>query len=277
MWFKRKYKLPHIFVACFPKSGSTFLSKALQGLTGYPEYHAAEEYVPNEQDISRRKLLKARRLSVIQQHAKGTKTNLNILREFRMRPIVHVRNLFDVVVSLRDHFYGHDHHFPTGYVHREFWQLHERDQYDYLIQMHLPWYFNFLISWHEAQRYFSLITTSYEELFVNPAGTLRRLADFYGLAADDAAIGRALEYAAGQPTGLNKGVSGRGRQQLTTAQRDAICRMAKVWQVDRKITRSVGVDIAEFDGDNAPSNWEPPASSLCNPSRQAHDRDLQFS
>ncbi|HTU25606.1 MAG TPA: sulfotransferase domain-containing protein [Pirellulales bacterium] len=257
MWFKRQYKLPHIFVACFPKSGSTFLAKALQGLTGYPEYHAAEEYVPNEQDISRRKLLKARRLSVIQQHTKGTKTNLNILREFGMRPIVHVRNLFDVVVSLRDHFYGQDHHFPTGYVHREFWQLSERDQYDFLIQMHLPWYFNFLVSWHEAQRYFGLIMTSYEELFADPASTLRRLADFYGLAADDAAIERALDYAASQPTGFNKGISGRGRQMLTTAQRDAICRMAKVWQVDRKITRSVGIDIAEFTADRFPSIANP--------------------
>jgi len=253
MWFNRRRKFAHIFVACFPKSGSTFLSKALQGLTGYPEYSSVEEYGHNEQDISRRKLGRARRLSVIQQHTKGTKSNLNILREFGMRPIVHVRNLFDVVISLHDHFYGEDHCFPTGYVHREFWRLPERDQFDYLIQMHLPWYFNFLISWHEAQRQFSLITTSYEELFTDTSGTLRRLADFYGLDADDAAIQRALEYASRQPTRLNKGVSGRGRQLLSPTQREAICRLAKVWQVDRKITRSVGIDITDFDEDRIPS------------------------
>ena len=129
----------------------------------------------------------------------------------------------------------------------------ERDQFDYLIHVHLPWYFNFLVSWHEAQRQFSLITTSYEELFDNPARTLRRLAGFYGLDVDDAAIQRALEHAARQPTRLNKGVSGRGLERLTPAQRDAICRLAKVWQVDQKITRSVGIDITEFNGDKIPS------------------------
>lgn len=256
MWFqKRARKFPHIFVACFPKSGSTFLSKALQGLTGYPEYCSVDECGHNEQDISPRRLGRARQLSVIQQHTKGTKANLNIMREFGMRPIVHVRNLFDVVISLHDHFFGEDHCFPTGYVHREFWKMQEQEQFDYLIHMHLPWYFNFLVSWHEAQRQFSLITTSYEELFANPAGTLRRLADFYGLDVDDAAIQRALEHAGRQHTRLNKGVSGRGRQILTPTQRDAICRLARVWRVERKVTRSIGIDITDFDDDMSSSDW----------------------
>jgi len=50
MWFNRRRKFAHIFGGCFPKSGSTFLSKALQGLTGYPEYSSVEEYGHNEQE-----------------------------------------------------------------------------------------------------------------------------------------------------------------------------------------------------------------------------------
>ena len=41
----------HILIACFPKSGSTYLSKVLQELTGYPEWYAAEPGDQNEQDF----------------------------------------------------------------------------------------------------------------------------------------------------------------------------------------------------------------------------------
>ncbi len=138
---------------------------------------------------------------------------------------------------------------PTGFVHREFWRLSQRDQFDYLIQIHLPWYFNFLVSWHEAQRHFSLIMTSYEELFADPPGTLRRLADFYEFDVDDMAIRQALQHVARQHTRLNKGVSGRGRELLSAAQRDAICRLAKVWQVDQTVMNSVGIDLTATDNE----------------------------
>lgn len=77
-----------------------------------------------------------------------------------------------MVVSLRDRFYNQSSFAPTGYVHREFWNLPEREQFDYLIHMHLPWYFSFLMSWHEARCEIGLINTSYEELFTDQVGTL---------------------------------------------------------------------------------------------------------
>ncbi len=208
-----------------------------------------------------RALRHARRTSVVQQHAKGTIDNVCRLREYGLRPIVHVRNVFDVVVSLRDHMHNEDPVFPTGFVHREFWKLDQPEQFDYLIHIHLPWYFNFLVSWHEAQREIGLIATSYEELFADPAGTLRRLADFYELDVDDAAIERALQYAAGQHTRLNKGVSGRGRQLLTPAQCDAVSRLAQVWQVDRKILRAVGIGVDPCGSARAPAAEPPSAAS----------------
>ncbi len=245
-WLRGKRRFPHLLVACFPKSGSTYLSKALQGLSGYPEYYLAEEGGHNEQDVSHRALRRARCAAVVQQHVKATSGNLALLKEFGVRPIVHVRNLLDVVVSLRDHFHREDSRAPTGFVHQEFWRLGQQEQFDYLIHMHLPWYFNFLVSWHEAEREIPLVRSSYEELFADRAGTLRRLAAFHGLPVNDTAIARALDYAALQHTRLNQGVSGRGQQSLSPRQRDAICRLGKLWHVDPKILRSVGVD--ELDG-----------------------------
>ncbi len=165
-------------------------------------------------------------------------------------------------------FIARDSRAPTGYVHRQFWELGQAEQFDYLIHMHLPWYFNFLISWHEAQRQIPLIRTSYEELFGDPAGTVRRVADFHGLQADDAAIAGALAHAAAQDTRLNQGVSGRGRQLLSPAQRDshppAGPRVARRAQV----LRSVGID--ELDG---PSLAIYPPSAAAAPAASAGDAD----
>ena len=43
----------HILIACFPKSGSTYLSLVLQELTGFPDWYGAEPGDQNEQDLSR--------------------------------------------------------------------------------------------------------------------------------------------------------------------------------------------------------------------------------
>jgi hypothetical protein len=70
------------------------------------------------------------------------------------------------------------------------------------------------------------------------------LVEFYEIPADEAAIERAVHRARRAPTRLNVGVSGRGLQLLTGSQRDAICRMAKLWQLDPAVMRRVGVEVA---------------------------------
>jgi hypothetical protein len=231
----------HIFVACFPKSGSTYLCKALEALTGFRPGFVAEQGKHNDQDVSPRKLRRLRGSTVIQQHTKGTFNNVRILREFEIKPMINLRNLYDVVISLYDHLKTEDHRVPTGYVHREYWKLSYREQLDYIIHIHLPWYFNFLVSWHEASQEMPLFVSTYENLMQNRALVLRQIADFYSIDVADQAITRAIQTADGQFTRFNRGIVGRGRAELSTAQRESIGRLAQVWKLDATLWDQIGL------------------------------------
>jgi hypothetical protein len=237
----RPRHLPHIFAACFPKSGSTYLCKVLQALTGFQSGYVAEHGKHNDQDISPRKLRSLKTSTVIQQHAKGTYNNLRILRQFELRPIVNVRNIYDVIVSLHDHLRNEDDRVPTGYVHREYWNLSYREQLDYLIGVHLPWYFNFVVSWHEASEELPIFVSTYERLMTNPSGVLRQIAEFYSMDVSDQAIESAFKSVEGQSTRLNHGIMGRGQAELSHQQRETIWRLARVWHVDQTVWDLVGL------------------------------------
>jgi len=152
-----------------------------------------------------------------------------------------VRNLFDVVVSLYDHLQQEDHRVPTGYVHCEYWNLTKAEQLDYLIQVHLPWYFNFLVSWQEASQQLPILMTTYEGLMADKAATLRQIATFSEIPIADDTISQAIVFADSQSTRRNRGLMGRGTTELTSRHRDAIWQLAQVWQVNDSTWHLVGL------------------------------------
>lgn len=222
----------HIFIACFPKSGSTYLSKVLQELTGYPGWYAAEPGEQKEQDLSERRLHRPRRPSIMQQHMRATQANLELLVWYRMRPIVQTRNLFDIVASLHDHFEQHGSGLSCGYISQDYLRMAWQERVDYLIHLHLPWYFNFLLSWRAAADRLELCHVTYEELFANQASELRRIADFYGIRVSNERIVAAIKRAAGRDTRFNVGISGRGAEMLNDDHKHAIYRLAEYCRVE---------------------------------------------
>ncbi len=229
----------HILIACFPKSGSTYLSSVLQELTGYPEWYAAEPGEQKEQDLSERRLHRPRRPSVIQQHLKATQANLELMLWYRMRPIVQTRNLFDVVASLHDHFQVHGSSLACGYVSDEYQRMPWPERVDYLIHLHLPWYFNFVLSWREAAERLEICPVTYEELFANQERTLCRIADFYGIRASAEQMAAAMSRAVTRETRFNVGINGRGAELLTDDHKQAIIRMARCCHVEMDASGNV--------------------------------------
>lgn len=216
----------HILIACFPKSGSTYLSLVLQELTGFPDWYGAEPGEQNEQDLSARRLRRPRRRSVLQQHMKATHSNLELLVAYHMRPIVQTRNLYDIVASLHDYFQGNRSSLSCGYISDEYLQMPWRERLDYLIHIHLPWYFNFVLSWREAARRIDVCHVTYETLFANQERELKRILAFYDMQASDEEIEAAMARAAAGDTRFNVGVVGRGIQLLTDEHKQAIRRLA---------------------------------------------------
>ena len=230
--FKRRFVRPsgpYVFVACMPRTGSTFLTETLCELTGFKRVELTDAYAENEQELDVPRLLDAWSYgSVTQQHVVANARTVELMRDFGIRPVVLVRDLVDVVASIR-HFLLTEGcgKWPTFFTTDErFRQLDEAAQYEQIVELGLPWYFDFFVSWVGVAQQGTLETLwlRYEDAVADWPGALRRIAEYYGLEARPAAIEAALARTTARASSLrlNKGAPGLGRSALPS---DALDRM----------------------------------------------------
>ena len=221
LFTKRRHCL---FVACFPKSGSTFLVSALADSTGYMRQFLGYDHL-NEQDLYLPSLIDSYNMNIVcHQHTRATAPNLELVSEFGIQPVVLVRNIFDCLVSLRDHLGRESRQTPVFNASDEFFAKPQAEQFDELIDLALPWYVNFFMSWKKAEtRGTELLWITYEDMMTDKAGTVRRVLDFYGTTQFSDHVDSAISCVdKGSDTRFNKGVSGRGEEQLSADQRRRI-------------------------------------------------------
>jgi hypothetical protein len=237
--FKRRFVRqsgPYVFVACMPRTGSTFLTETLCELTGFKRVELTDAFVENEQELDVPRLLDAYSYgTVTQQHVCANARTVRLMRDFGIRPVVLVRNVFDAVASIR-HFLLTEGcgKWPTFFTTDErFRGLDEATQYEQIVELGLPWYFDFFVSWAGVAERGALETLwlTYEDAVADWPGALRRVAEFYDLDADasaiDAALGRTTERASSLR--LNQGVVGRGEAVLDPAVRERIRRYTRFY------------------------------------------------
>jgi hypothetical protein len=229
-----------IYIACFPKSGSTYLYRLLLEITGYRKLRAVQHYAHNEQDIYEFKLRESRHHTVTQQHTKGGYYNVQIMNRWGICPVILVRNIFDIVPSFLDHLEL----LPAqamGYVHPEYAEMGRDDRLAFIIRLILPWYFHFLMSWRDARKDIRTHWITYEQLFSDQLSTVRGIIEFYGMKVEDERIVREIERMGDHFTRLNVGVTGRGRQMLGSKHVEEIRELAAAWKVDCEEFRMVGL------------------------------------
>jgi tetratricopeptide (TPR) repeat protein len=215
----------HIFIACVPKSASTFLKNVLVGLSGYRDLFAVYSSWQADQDIYLPSVIEYAGVNTVtQQHCRASETNVQIMQAFGIRPVILVRDIFDAVISMHD-FYRQGAYF-NSYFREDFMKFNEAKQIDLLIDNVVPWYLQFVSSWQRAEREKRLETywLKYEELTANKAAEIGQLLEFYGLGAARANINRVLqlEEADTRKNRFNKGIAGRGKTSLTAAQKQRI-------------------------------------------------------
>ncbi|MHC5059471.1 MAG: sulfotransferase domain-containing protein [Planctomycetota bacterium] len=233
----------HILIACFQKSGSTYLARLLREVTGFKRARLCQFYGNNEQDICQFRIQKFRWANVVtQQHIKGTDNNIALMKKHYFKPVVLTRNISDVIMSLHDHIEIEGRRSPTGYVHKEYFEMNKEEKLMYLIRVHLPWYFNFFIAWQEASQTMDVLWTSYEELFSNQCKTVRKILDYYGVLATNNQIENAISAIKTKNTRLNVGKSGRG-ESLSTAHKEAMLDLAACWKVNKELMKVIGVKL----------------------------------
>jgi hypothetical protein len=221
----------HVLLACFPKSGSTWLSEILSRLPGFIKADLVPGYDRREQELCFERLLVYHAQNyVAQHHCRYSQATERCLRAFSIKPVILIRNIFDCVVSLRDHIDGGASDparliGPTAYIPDDYFGWPEDVRIDFIIDMIVPWYFNFYLGWRDCP---DALWVSYEELVRDPPATIRRITDALCLDAKDAAIEHALHAASLQPTRRNVAVIGRGGS-LSEKHRQRICQLSSYY------------------------------------------------
>jgi tetratricopeptide (TPR) repeat protein len=222
----------HLFIACVPKSASTFLKNLLVNLTGYRDLFTVYSAGQSEHEIYMPTLRELAHLdTVTQQHCRASDANVHLMQAFGIRPVVLVRNIFDSVMSLLD-FYNKG-AFQTSYFRADWLLLDEETKIDLLIENVIPWYFQFVASWDltEKQKRLDVHWLSYEELVADKASSVLKVLEFYGLGASRRGVEQRIKEIESEERKIrfNKGVTGRGGSGLHDRQKEQIRRLARYY------------------------------------------------
>jgi hypothetical protein len=222
----------HLFIACVPKSASTFLKNLLVNVTGYRDLFTVYAAGQTEHEIYLPTLRESAQLdTVTQQHCRASDANVHLMQGFGIRPVVLVRNIFDSVMSLFD-FYNQG-AFQTSYFRSDWQALDEEMKIDLLIENVIPWYFQFVASWDlaEKQKRLELHWLSYEELIADKPSSVLKVLEFYGLGASRQDVEQRIREIESEERKIrfNKGVAGRGKLGLNDRQKEQIRRLARFY------------------------------------------------
>jgi hypothetical protein len=217
---------PHVLVACMPKSGSTWLTSVLARLPGLSEVALVPGWGRREQELSElRLILGHQRAYVSQMHLRWSEPTGRLLSYFGVRPVVLVRDLHDVIPSLRDHFRYEGVDGSFAYVPADIGRWSDDRIEDFLVDLVVPWYLNFYVSWLDCP---DPRLVRYEDLMFDMFGVVRGICGYAGVAASDAQIRDAMWAASQAPTRKNVGGTGRGAA-LSARSRSHIARLASYY------------------------------------------------
>ncbi|MDC1287111.1 sulfotransferase domain-containing protein [Gammaproteobacteria bacterium] len=220
---------PGIIIACMPKSGSTFLTNALSDITHSRLITPTNGGPQDEQNLDYPTLVDLFGTRFVAHiHLKASDTNVQKIVDFGLKPVVLVRNLFDVVVSINDHLAREDTKAFNIYIDKNFLELTKAEQYDRIIDLVLPWYINFYVSWSSVKS-IDPYWLNFEDLISDNQGSIEGILDYCGISQDPDKIGNAIANLPKNRTRFNRGVGGRGRKELSATQIDRILKLTKYY------------------------------------------------
>jgi Sulfotransferase domain len=216
----------HAWLVAAPKAGSTWLTRMLIHVLDWQPHSLVGEWDRREQEVDVRRMLEFpdADLFSIQQHCRFSRPTCEFIRKFRVQVILQGRNLWDSVVSLRDHFLKESTVSPVCYTDETFAGQPPERQLDAVIDLAVPWYLNFYAAWFTGQAKGEVVFlwVDYESLCGDPGGQLKRICEYLGVTHCEERIEAAICSAAGEQTRMNVGGAGRGAKMLSAAQKARI-------------------------------------------------------
>lgn len=223
-----------IVFACMPKTASTFLQNVIAEISGFPTKALCTGHGHNEQDISLATLADtAFTNTVTHMHIRATEENIKLMRAVGIRPTVLVRNIFDIVASFRDHCLKQGITSSMGYIDESFMDMDKTTQYDMIIDLCMPWFIYFYVSWYKATETKALDTNwlCYEDITADKPGCVLRLCQYYGIETSQQNVAKAIAAVEGDRirSNFNKGQAGRGASELTEAQKQRLIQFTRYY------------------------------------------------
>jgi hypothetical protein len=222
---------PIIVVAAAPRTGSTFLSIVLQEVTKLQRFRLCSGYATNEHDLYLPALCIVNDSGCISQmHMKGSFHNASLINRFKIRQIILVRNIYDIVASLFDDLRKKEetpgyHTGENGYSF--LWldsatkNMNDEDLIDMIIDLAIPWYVNFYVSWHRLaeQNIVNPIWVNYEDMMNDKNNTIISILNFIDFPFNGEINSTILNR---KYNTYNKGGSGRGNILLSDERKKRI-------------------------------------------------------
>jgi len=217
----------HAWIIAAPKSGSTWLSVILERLLGWKKVVlTGSSNQRREQEVDVRQMVRFPGENIFSphQHCRASDTTVNFIKQFRVKPIIQVRDIYDSVVSFRDHCRRDGLLHSMAYLDGKFLEFSEEKQFHCIIDLVLPWYFNFYAGWFQVKGFAreELLFVDYDDLRMDTKQSLVKILDFLEEVRTEAEIERAMGHAGGCETLKNKAVSGRGRELLNDRHKERI-------------------------------------------------------
>lgn len=201
-------KRPHILVACLPKTGSTFLTNVLAEHSGLRRTRLTPVGGHREQEFSELRLSRYNHVGyVCQHHIKYSAWTQEMIRRYHMTPVVLVRDLFDIVASMRDHLRAEGPIWSMATFNERHVALPDDELDAAIVELAVPWFINFYTGWRHAP---DTLMLEYEDVMQDPPAAIKSVLDRAGIANTQDSIRKAIEKGYGQFNRINKGVSGRG-------------------------------------------------------------------
>jgi hypothetical protein len=230
----------HIVVASMPKSASTWLDALLVEATGFRRFLLNTTGHDTERVILRSALpMFLARDTVSQEHLRASPGDVELLRRMGIRPVVLVRDVFDVLVSAADHGVRESRRGPAAHIPPGYASWSRREQLWFGVRMMTPWLLSIVTSWQDAEDTLPVLWVTYEDVTRAPRETVARVCAHAGVDVESARIDRAIAAAERTRPRFNVGAIGRGRRELDAEQIRAVEAVADAF--DRPNLQCIGL------------------------------------
>jgi sulfotransferase family protein len=186
----------HVFIACLPKSGSTFLAKTLADATGFDFFQFQTIRGTHDHNIDVGLFLSnLNKDTVTQLHIKPNNLNGELFKKYKVKVVFLHRSIIDSLKSFHNHILNENNEWFMFSVAKDFNHWAIEKQFNFLIDLVVPWYINFLVSWKAEinKKEIKILDIDFEDFKNDNFTTIKEILFFYNLRLSDDKIESAIK------------------------------------------------------------------------------------